>query len=116
MQGPLYSPIEMGNNPANLLSTLNHNSAYQNLFTQAFGQSAITLANVYTAITAFESSLISLNSRYDLYAHGYHAALTEDEKAGPQRVSLFCRTLRRVPYPTTLHQSAVGGNRGRRCA
>ena len=82
MQGPLYSPVEMGNNPAQLLETLNSNPTYRALFEQAFGSSPIALDQIYTAITAFESSLISLNSRYDLYAHGYHAALNEDEVAG----------------------------------
>ena len=82
MQGPLYSPLEMGNTPAQLLETLNTNSAYRALFAQAFGETNISLDHLYTAITAFESSLISLNSRYDLYAHGYHAALSENEIAG----------------------------------
>ena len=82
MQGPLYSPVEMGNNPAQLLATLNSNHIYLALFEQAFGTTPIALDQIYTAITAFESSLISLNSRYDLYAHGYHAALDEDEIAG----------------------------------
>ena len=82
MQGPLYSPVEMGNNPAQLLDALNGNHAYRALFEQAFGSTPIALDHIYTAITAFESSLISLNSRYDLYAHGYHAALSKDEIAG----------------------------------
>ena len=82
MQGPLYSSVEMGNNPAQLLEVLNGNPTYRALFEQALGSSPIALDQIYTAITAFESSLISLNSRYDLYAHGYHAALNEDEIAG----------------------------------
>ena len=82
MQGPLYSPVEMGNNPAQLLEALNGNHNYRALFEQAFGSSPVALDQIYIAITAFESSLISLNSRYDLYAHGYHAALNADETAG----------------------------------
>ena len=82
MQGPLYSPIEMGNTPAQLLASLSGNTTYQALFAQAFGEAPISLDQIYTAITAFESSLISLNSRYDLYAHGYHSALDENEIAG----------------------------------
>ena len=82
MQGPLYSPVEMGNSPTALLEALNGNQTYRALFEQAFGTSPIALDHIYTAIAAFESSLISLNSRYDLYAHGYHAALNEDEIAG----------------------------------
>ena len=82
MQGPLYSPVEMGNSPSQLLDALNDNPTYRALFEQAFGVTPIALDHLYTAITAFESSLISLNSRYDLYAHGYHAALNEEEIAG----------------------------------
>ena len=82
MQGPLYSPVEMGNNPAQLLEALIGNVTYRALFEQAFGATPIALDQVYTAITAFESSLVSLNSRYDLYAHGYHAALNKEEIAG----------------------------------
>ena len=82
MQGPLYSSVEMGNSPAQLLATLSTHATYPSLFEEAFGSSPLSLDQIYTAITAFESSLISLNSRYDLYAHGYHAALNEDEIAG----------------------------------
>ena len=82
MQGPLYSSVEMGNSPDQLLATLTTHATYPSLFEEAFGSSPLSLDQIYTAITAFESSLISLNSRYDLYAHGYHAALNEDEIAG----------------------------------
>ncbi len=103
MQGPLYSPVEMGNTPAQLLSTLNANPSYVALFEQAFGLTPIALDQVYTAITAFESSLISLNSRYDLYAHGYHEALDEEEIAGSQCVSFIRCPLRRMPHTSALH-------------
>lgn len=82
MQGPLYSPVEMNTTPAGLLAALNDNSDYQALFVDAFGASPITLEQIYTALTAFESSLVSLNSRYDLYAHGIHEALSPEEIAG----------------------------------
>lgn len=85
MVGPLYAEDEMGTTPKQLLSTLNDNSDYRNMFDQAFDKnekSEITLDEIYTAIAAFESSLISLNSRYDQYAHGYHEALTKDEIEG----------------------------------
>ena len=82
MQGPLYSSVEMGNHPVQLLEALNSNLTYRAMFEKAFGTTSIALDHIYTAITAFESSLISLNSRYDLYAHGYHAALNEEEIAG----------------------------------
>jgi cytochrome c peroxidase len=93
MLGPLYAKHEMANTPAQLLQDLNGNSTYRKLFAQAFGSpptesanepilNPIELTQIYTAITAFESSLVSLNSRYDLYAHGYHEALSKNEIEG----------------------------------
>ena len=83
-QGPLFSPREMGNEPARLLRSLNDNSTYRRLFRQAFpgGGDSITAAEVYAALAAFQTTLVSLNSRYDRYAHGYAAALNERELAG----------------------------------
>ena len=85
MQGPLYSPIEMGNTRENLLVTINNIAQYTALFKEAFPLSTsetIELDEIYLAITAFESTLISLNSRYDQYAHGYADALDEKEIEG----------------------------------
>ena len=83
-QGPLFSPREMGNEPAQLLQSLNASPTYRRLFRQAFpgGGAEITAAEVYAALTAFQTSLVSLNSRYDRYAQGYAAALNERELAG----------------------------------
>ncbi len=81
-KGPLFSPDEMGNTEDRLVSDLNGNQTYIRLFNEAFGSQAITAPLVYTALAAFQSTLISLNSRYDQYAHGYHAALTQTEIEG----------------------------------
>jgi cytochrome c peroxidase len=78
----------MGNSPEALVKTLNGLPAYRSLFTQAFpGTGArrgidIAAAQVYTALAAFEASLISLNSRYDFYAQGVSDALTPHELEG----------------------------------
>lgn len=83
MQGPLYAPDEMGNTRENLLASLNASPAWRQLFASAFEREGeITLDEVYTGLAGFEASLISLNSRYDQYAHGYHAALTASEIEG----------------------------------
>jgi cytochrome c peroxidase len=111
MQGPLYSPVEMGNTPAQLLTTLNANRTYPGLFEQAFDQTPITLEQIYTAITAFESSLISLNSRYDLYAHGYHAALSDEETAGLNVFRSFvarCAECHTPPLFTNQQLAVIG--------
>jgi cytochrome c peroxidase len=83
--GPLFSPIEMGNTPDRLNESINANAAYRRLFAQAFPArkpGPVTNDEVYTALAAFQTTLISLNSRYDRYAHGHHAALTPREIEG----------------------------------
>ena len=90
MLGPLYSELEMGNSPENLLKTLNDNATYRAMFADAFHADTnastnvdnIRLDMVYEALTAFESSLVSLNSRFDFYAHGAHNALAPSELEG----------------------------------
>jgi cytochrome c peroxidase len=88
MQGPLYDENEMATDPVQLLDTLNAIPLYRELFRHAWPQDfpaagdPIRLDHIYAAIAAFELSLISLNSRYDQYAHGYADALSEPEKEG----------------------------------
>jgi len=86
LQGPLFAKDEMGNTPEQLISSLNEIENYKQLFAQAFPKrnpkDSIKLQEVYASLAAFESSLISLNSRYDQYAHGYAKALNEKEIEG----------------------------------
>jgi cytochrome c peroxidase len=85
MQAPLFSAEEMGQTPEGLKSALNAIPIYRAMFRQAYPErqgDIIELDEVYLALAAFQSTLISLNSRYDRYAHGYHAALTEQEVEG----------------------------------
>ncbi|MCV6627276.1 MAG: cytochrome-c peroxidase [Cellvibrionaceae bacterium] len=82
-RGPLYAADELNNQPEALLARLRRNAEYRRLFAQAFPASkTIEEADLLTALAAFQSSLISLNSRYDQYAHGNHQALNEEEIAG----------------------------------
>ena len=81
VQTPLFSELEMNNSPQQLLADLRQNDTYRQLFNVTFVD-GITLKNIYTALAAFQSSLISLNSRYDQYAHGNHDALSKEEVEG----------------------------------
>ena len=112
--GPLYAPDEMANTPDNLLTALNANANYRNLFQQAFDprpEGRIALDEVYLALTAFQSSLISLNSRYDRYAHGYHAALTQPEIEGLNIFRSFvarCAECHTPPLFTNQQVAVIG--------
>jgi cytochrome c peroxidase len=112
--GPLYATDEMGNTPQQLLATLGGNPTYVKLFRQAFpgGElDEISLGQVYRALAAFQSSLISLNSRYDRYAHGYHAALTPPEIEGMNVFRSFvarCAECHTPPLFTNQQIAVIG--------
>ena len=114
MTGPLYSPEEMGTTREQLTQTLNDIDAYQDLFKQAFPESKsdqIELDQIYTAIAAFEASLISLNSRYDQYAHGYHQALNASELEGLNIFRSFvarCAECHTPPLFTNQQVAVIG--------
>jgi cytochrome c peroxidase len=111
--GPLYNENEMGMNPELLFKTMNSIPEYKRLFSQAFpnGDEEIELVEIYSAIAAFESSLISLNSRYDQYAHGYHEALTENEIEGMNVFRSFvarCAECHTPPLFTNQQIAVIG--------
>ncbi|MFC3092801.1 cytochrome-c peroxidase [Alteromonas sediminis] len=110
--GPLFSPVEMGNSPAQLLSTLNQDPIYVSLFKQAFPDTdGIALESVYQALAGFQVSLISLNSRYDRYAHGHHNALTQREIAGMNVFRSFvarCAECHQPPLFTNNQIAVIG--------
>lgn len=113
MQGPLYDAREMGNSPPGLLTDIGGNANYRRLFREAFPDSAgpPSLDMIYTAITAFQTSLISLNSRYDHYAHGYHDALSENEKDGMNIFRSFvarCAECHTPPLFTNQQVAVIG--------
>lgn len=84
-RGPLFAADEMANTPASLENALNGNRNYRELFATAFDRKAtamISVREIATALAAFESSLVSFNSRYDRYAFGDESALTDQELAG----------------------------------
>ncbi len=113
MQGPLYAPDEMGTSPADLVRKLGENPTYVQLFQQAFpgNEGPPSLGNVYTAIAAFQASLVSLNSRYDRYAHGYHDALTDKEIEGMNIFRSFvarCAECHTPPLFTNQQIAVIG--------
>ncbi len=80
-RGPLFNEHEMDNSEEALEASLNNNDTYRKLFSEAFPDKArISVKQITEALAAFQSSLVSLNSRYDRYAHGDHEALSEEER------------------------------------
>jgi len=78
---PLFNPDEMANNADQLKKDLEAAPAYVDLFRQAF-DAPPTLENLARALSAFQTSLVSFNSRYDRYAYGDPSALSDQEIRG----------------------------------
>lgn len=115
MQGPLFSVHEMSNTPEKLVNTLNNTEAYRHLFLEAFPEKKkndpILLDEIFLAITAFQSSLISLYSRYDQYAHGHHQALNKNEIEGLNVFRYFvarCAECHTPPLFTNQQIAVIG--------
>ncbi len=113
MQGPLYGAREMGNSPQRLVGRLNSIAAYRRLFATAFTDAGpgIRAEHVYRALAAFEASLISLNSRYDLYALGMADALTPAELEGLNVFRSFvarCTECHTPPLFTNQQLAVIG--------
>lgn len=111
---PLFSPLEMGNTPERLQADLNANPVYRRLFEDAFGTTdagQIQVRHIAVALAAFQTSLVSLNSRYDRYAHGDQEALTPRELQGMNVFRGFvarCTQCHTPPLFTNLQLATIG--------
>ena len=78
---PITNPIEMNADWDILTKRLNNHDSYPNLFYNAFGTTYIDSTLVVKALAQFERTLISANSKFDLYLLG-KATLTPQEQNG----------------------------------
>ncbi len=71
-KGPIQASVEMNATPAHVEDTLNSIPEYVEMFQKAFpGESpAVSFDNVAAAIEAFESTLVTPNSRFDQFLAG----------------------------------------------
>lgn len=112
-QGPMYDVHEMGNTREDLLKKMSTQTQYRRLFAIAYpdSQQGLRLDHIYNALAAFESSLISLNSRYDLYAQGFHEALDPNEIKGMNVFRSFvarCAECHTPPLFTNQQIAVIG--------
>jgi cytochrome c peroxidase len=80
--GPIANPGEMGFTHKLAVDVLASIPEYVREFKQAFGTEGIDIDKVTTAIAEFEKTLVTPNSRFDLWLLGDKEALTAKELAG----------------------------------
>lgn len=78
---PITNPVEMNQDLNQLVNELQTDPNYPYLFKKAFGTDSITIPLVQKAIAQFERSIVSGNSKYDLYLQR-KINLTNDEFQG----------------------------------
>ena len=106
---PIQEKTEMGHNMKELIPQLRDIPEYQALAKKIFNRDfdAYVLTR---SISAFERTLVSMNSRYDQYIRGKKNALSKLEQAGLKIFSekLYCTKCHPAPYFTTFE----AGNNG----
>jgi cytochrome c peroxidase len=102
VNGIMLSPKAMHADWSEVLIRLKNNKNYTDAFKASFDD-GLTKKNIIEALTVFQKSLVTPNSRFDQYLKGNESALTEKERHG---LSLF------YSYGcTSCHQGRnIGGN------
>ena len=102
VDGPLSNPVEMNSSWPEVLSKLEQDPFYIEQFERVY-PTGITIANIKAAIVAFEESLLTPDSRFDLYLKNNLNALTTEELEGYKLFKQYgC---------VSCHQGvAIGGN------
>lgn len=99
---PISSPVEMDETIANVVKKVQQQPSYQALFYRAFGDSTATGERLLKALSQFELTLVSANSKYDRVMVG-EAAFTEQENNGYLLFQKNCARCHAEPFFTN-HQ------------
>ena len=81
IDGPINNPIEMNSSWPEVLSKLEQDPFYIEQFSYAF-KTGLNIINIKAAIIAFEKSLLTPDSRFDLYLKNNLEILTTEELEG----------------------------------
>ena len=82
--GPIANPKEMAFTHELAMEFLSSIPEYKAEFKQVFGKADFGIDEVTTAIAAFEETLVTPDSRFDLWLKGDKKAITDQELAGYQ--------------------------------
>lgn len=82
-KGPVTNPVEMGvSEIEQAMNKVRAIPGYKAYFDKAFGKDSMTVDNAAKAVAAFERTLITPDSPYDLYIKGDKSAMTDQQVKG----------------------------------
>jgi cytochrome c peroxidase len=97
---PINHPKEMGEDINAVVRKLNKSKEYKTLFYRSFGDSAATAERVMKALSQFQLTIVSANSKYDKVRQG-KAKLSETETRGYQVFKQNCSSCHTEPLFST---------------
>jgi cytochrome c peroxidase len=80
--GPIANPAEMASTHVAAVAALETIPGYVSEFQKVFGNGKLSIDQVTQALAAFEETLVTPNSRFDLWLKGDDKAITAQEKRG----------------------------------
>lgn len=106
---PIQEPVEMGHNMKNLIKQLRQIPEYQAAAQAIFGRDFDAWV-LTRSISAFERSLLSMNSPFDQFIAGNTKAISKEQQAGWKLFSekLYCIKCHPAPYFTTFEAANNG--------
>lgn len=100
--GPIENPIEMGETIRNVIHKIERTTHYPQLFFQAFGDSSVTSEYVLKALSQFQLTFISANSKYDqIQRNESGITFSSQEQNGYRLFKQYCATCHAEPLFTT---------------
>lgn len=93
---PIINPVEMNLPMKEAIQRLNRSNHYKLAFQETFGVNRITDYELFKAIAAFQSSLISANSKFDLVQSG-EQVFSAPEKLGFDLFNQYCKSCHTPP-------------------
>lgn len=79
---PLTAEKEMNETISNVLSKLENDPNYPEMFANAFGSEGVTAERMFKALSQFMVLMVSANSKFDKWQRGESVTFTDDEEAG----------------------------------
>lgn len=97
---PINHPAEMGEDINSVVRKLNQSKEYKTLFYRSFGDSLATSERLMKALSQFQLTIVSVNSKYDKMKQG-KAKFTSAENNGYQLFKQNCSSCHAEPLFST---------------
>ena len=94
---PLTGHAEMGSTLPDVLARVARNPRYQQLASQLYDDTQITIPRILEALAAFTGSIVSRSSRYDAMRDG-KLVFNENEQRGLDEFRTHCASCHAEPY------------------